>query len=117
MTCPRDMIFSVLYGGDRDLTQFYVHQSMDRLGAEWEKREFEPDLARVLFFLLLEKDMELKQAVIDGLPQICVEPLNARKAESFFLALRQEVIDPWLSDERHGLDKFIDMVTNLYLVS
>ena len=53
MTCPRDMIFSVLYGGDRDLTRFYVHQSMDRLGAEWEKREFEPDLARVLFFLLL----------------------------------------------------------------
>jgi len=111
------MIFSVLYGGDRDLVQFYVVQSMQRLGAEWEVREFEPDVARVLFFLLMDKDMELKQAVLNGLPNICIEPLNARKAESFFLALRQEVVDPWLSNENFGVDRFIDLVTNLYLVS
>ena len=111
------MIFSVLYGGDRDLAQFYVTQSMKRLGAEWEMREFEPDVALVLFFLLMDKDMELKQAVLSGLPKICIEPLDARKAESFFLAMRQEVIEPWLSNESMGVDKFIDMVTNLYLVS
>ena len=116
MTCPRDMLFSVLYGGDRALTQFYVAQSMERLGAEWTVREFEPDTARVLFFLLMDKDMVLKQSVLDGLPAICVEPLDKRKAESFFLALREEVIEPWISNERLGVDKFIDMVTNLYLV-
>jgi hypothetical protein len=27
------------------------------------------------------------------------------------------VIEPWLSNESMGVDKFIDMVTNLYLVS
>jgi hypothetical protein len=110
------MLFRVLYGLDLSITQFYVAQSMKRLGAEWTLRDFEPDLARVLFFLLLDRDMVLKQAALDGLPKHCIDPLPARKAESFFLALREEVIEPWLSKETLGVDVFVDMVTNLYLV-
>jgi hypothetical protein len=89
---------------------------MNRLEAEWTPREFEPDVARTLFFLLLDRDIVLKQVVLDGLPQHGVDPLPARKAESFFLSLREEVIEPWLSKETLGVDVFVDKVTNLYLV-
>ena len=116
MTCKRDMLFRVLYGRDLSLTQFYVLQSMKRLEAEWEPRDFEPDVALTLFFLLLDRDMVLKQAVLDGLQQHCVDPLPARKAESFFLSLREEVVEPWLSNQSLGVDVFVDRVTNFYLV-
>ena len=110
------MVFRVLYGRDKSITQFYVCQSLKRLGAEWTVREFEPDVARVLFFLLMDKDMALKQEVLKGIPKHCVDPLPDRKAERFFMSLREEVIEPWLSKETLGVDDFIDMVTNLYLV-
>jgi len=114
MTCTKDMAFHVLFGPDRSMTTFYVHQSMDRLGAAWEKREFEPDVARVLFFLLLDKDMVLKEAALRGIPKHGVEPMQERKAERFFLSLREEVIEPWLSDERIGTEKLLDNVATLY---
>ena len=110
------MLFRVLYGRDLSLTQFYVTQSMKRVEADWKLRDFEPDVARVLFFLLMDRDIVLKQAALDGLPQHCIDPLPARKAESFFMSLREEVIEPWLSKESLGVGVFIDMVTNLYLV-
>ncbi len=34
MTCAKDMVFHVLFGADKSITQFYVRQSMARLGAE-----------------------------------------------------------------------------------
>ena len=116
MTCPRDMAFSVLYGGDRAMALFYVHASMDRLGAEWEKADWDMETCRALFFLLLDRDMELKNAVLKGLPALCIEPMTPRKAEAFFLALREEAIDPWLCDERRGTRDLLDRVTHLSLV-
>ena len=53
MTCAKDIMFHVLFGSDPSLPRFYVLQSMDKLGAPWGKRDFEPDVARALFFLLL----------------------------------------------------------------
>jgi hypothetical protein len=110
------MAFSVLYGGDRAMMLFYIHASMARLGAEWEKADYDMETCRTLFFLLLDRDMELKHAVLKGLPALCIEPMAERRAEAFFLALREEVIDPWLSDERLGKRDLIDRVTHLYLV-
>jgi hypothetical protein len=110
------MLFSVLYGGDRDLVLFYVHASMQRLGAQWAPTAFDQDTARALFFLLLDKDMELKHATLAGLPALCIEPLAPRRAEAFFLALREEVLEPWLSDERLTRQDLVDRVANLYLV-
>jgi len=114
MTCARDMVFHVLYGADRSLNAHYVHQSMDRLGAPWEKREYEPDVAQALFFLLLDKDMALKEAVLKGIPKFGVEPMGQRKAENFFLSLREEVIEPWLSDERIKPSDLLSRVAALY---
>jgi len=114
MTCAKDMVFHVLYGADRSLTTFYVHQSMDRLGATWEKQPYEPDVARALFFLLLDRDMALKEAALKGIPSLGVEPMGERKAENLFLSLREEVIEPWLTDERVGLGQFIDKAASLY---
>ena len=114
MTCTKDMAFHVLYGPDRSLTTFYVFQSMDRLGAMWEKKDFEPDVAVALFFLLLDKDMALKEAMLKGIPRHGVEPMPERKAENFFLSMREEVIEPWLSDERVKTLELIDKIKALY---
>lgn len=114
MTCVRDMAFHVLYGSDKSITQFYVLQSMDRLGAEWDKQEFEPDVARALFFLLLDKDMALKEAALKGIPQHGVEPMTERKAENFFLSLREEAINPWLCNEQLSPTSLLDAVASLY---
>jgi len=117
MTCPQDMIFHVIYGGDKDMALFYIHQSMKRLGAEWDEKEWEHDTTRVLFFLLLEKDMELKNALLTGLPDLGISPLPPLKAEAFFINLYEDVIQPWLSNSKKTTRDFIDAVTNHYLVS
>jgi len=117
MTCPQDMIFHVIYGGDKDMALFYIHQSMKRLGAEWEAKEWDHDTSRVLFFLMLEKDMDLKHALLAGLPELGIEPLPPLKAEAFFVHLYEDVIQPWLTNGNSTLRDFIDSVTNHYLVS
>lgn len=111
------MLFNVLYGGDHAMVLFYVHASMGRLGADWAPDAFDPDTARALFFLLLDRDMELKHAALAGLPALCIDPLAPRRAEAFFLGLREEVIEPWLSDERLTCRDLLDRVTHLYLVA
>jgi len=114
MTCQKDMVFHVLFGADRSLNNFYVHQSMERLGATWAKRDFDPDVSRALFFLLLDKDMALKEKALKGIPNLGVEPMSERKAENFFLSLREEVIEPWLSDERVPALELVDKAAALY---
>lgn len=114
MTCPKDMVFHVLYGPNPTMPAFYVGQSMDRLKAQWKKDNFEPDVCRALFFLLLDRDMTLKEAILKGIPKFGVEPMAERKAENFFLSLREEVIEPWLSDERIATGGLIDKVASLY---
>lgn len=117
MTCPQDMIFHVIYGGDKNMILFYIHQSMKRLGAEWEAKDWDHDTSRVLFFLLLDKDMELKQTLLTGLPELGITPLNPLKAEAFFLYLYEDVIKPWLSNSRKSTEDFIEAITNHYLAS
>jgi len=114
MTCPKDMVFQVLYGPNLSLPAFYVNQSMERLRAPWKKENYDPDVCRALFFLLLDRDMALKEALLKGIPKFGVEPLAARKAENFFLSLREEVIEPWLSDERIPTTGLIDKISSLY---
>jgi len=96
---------------------FYIHQSMERLDAEWDRKEWDHDTARVLFFLLLDKDMELKNVVLTGLPNLGISQMPPLKAEAFFLYLYEDVIQPWLSNSRKTTKEFIDAVTNHYLVS
>jgi hypothetical protein len=117
MTCPRDMIFNVLYGPHVSLPTFYVHQSMKRLKAPWAESNFDPDVSRALFFLLLDRDMAMKEAILKGIAAHGIEPLPERKAETFFLSLREEVIEPWLSDERVTTTNLIDKVASLYWAS
>jgi hypothetical protein len=115
MTCTRDMLFHAMYGADNGLVLHYVRQSSKRLGAPWDTSyEAHPDVARALFFLLLDRDMGLKEAALRGVPKHGVEPMAERKAENFFLGLREEVIEPWLSDERVGTQQLLDGIAALY---
>ena len=115
MTCTRDMLFHAMYGADNGLVLHYVRQSSERLGAPWGVHcDLQPDVARALFFLLLDRDMGLKEAALRGVPKHGIEPMGSRKAENFFLGLREEAIEPWLCDERVGTHQLLDKIAALY---
>ena len=115
MTCTRDMLFHAMYGADNGLVLHYVRQSSERLGAPWGAQCYlQPDVARVLLFLLLDRDMGLKEAALRGVPKHGIEPMAERKAENFFLGLREEAIEPWLCDERMGTQQLLDKIAALY---
>jgi hypothetical protein len=117
----QDMLFRVLYVGDAALLRELVWLSAQRLGATWRREAVEVEASllrlRVLFFLLVDRDMALKEKLLDGWPELGVPALEPRKAERFLSQLRAEVIEPWLVDERRTEDEFLSAVTDLYLVS
>jgi hypothetical protein len=121
MACTkRDMVFSVLFVGDEGLIRHLVADSARRLGAsDWAAGIKEASLIRlrVLFFLLVDRDIALKAKIVDGWPDLCVLAMDPSKAVSFFQSLRVEVIDPWMVDERKCEDDFVSHVVDLYLVS
>ena len=97
-----------------------VLSSMHRLGAKWDQQivcASGLQRLRVLFFLLMDRDMALKEKLLDGWKEMCVPGLDTGKAERFFTQLRPEIIDPWLVDERRTESYFVNAVTDLYLVS
>ena len=114
MICHNNLVFSVLYRGDLETTHRLVSESAARLGAAFEI-PWESCTLRCLFILLLNQDLTLKEQVLRGTDW--VGPLDPRKAEAFFLALRPQLIDHWLRNERLGPNDLLDEARNLYLVS
>ena len=134
----RDMLFSVLFTGDEHLIRHLVWTSVQRLGAEWaweggvqvgslvsfpqqSTNSTTSQCAsivrlRVMFFLLLDRDTALKDKVLEGWPDWCVAGMERGKAGGFFQQLREQVIEPWLVDERRCEDEFVSMCIDLYLV-
>jgi hypothetical protein len=114
MTCQRDMVVCVLYDTDASMTKFYTQQSMDRLRARWDKERISMEEYKVLFFLLLDKDIAFKEVVLQGLEEHGVLKMEQGKAERFLLALREEAIEPWLVNEELSKQHFLDSVARLY---
>ena len=73
-------------------------------------------LLRTMMFLLIDRDQTLKEKIIQGYPELCITGMEPQKADGFFRALRREIIDPWLIDERKNADDIVSAVTDLYLV-
>lgn len=120
MSLLRDMLFYVLYVGDEHLVRELVWLSMNRLGADWGYdpiRKASLQRLRVLFFLLMDRDIALKEKLLDGWKEMCVPGVETKKAGGFFAQLRVTIIEPWLVDERRTEDDFVNSVTDLYLVS
>lgn len=92
-------------------------ESLDRLGdRSWPRdQEWTPELLRCAFFLLMNKDLGLKQRALDGIPPL-LEPLDPRKAERFFLALEPEAVRPFFTNQSKPHGALVDAVKNLYLV-
>lgn len=114
MTCHRDFIVCVLYDLDVSMTIFYTDQIMARLGAQWSKSSMDIEKYKVVFFLLMDRDMAMKETILDGLANLGIKGMSESKAERFFLSLRDEVIEPWLSNEELPCSSFLDKVASLY---
>ena len=69
---------------------------------------------KVLFFLLLDKDLKFKEVLLRGLEEHGVLKMEEGKAERFLLALREESIEPWLVNEELSKQHFLDSVARLY---
>ena len=120
MNQTKDMIFCVLFIGNERLVRDIVKNSARGLGAEWPCECF--DIAsltklRVMFFLLMDRDVRLKEKLLVGWRELCIPGVERKKGESFFLALGKEIITPWLMDERRTADDLISAITDLYLIS
>ena len=117
----RDLLFCVLFVGDEPLIRHLVMDSVKRFGVldEWMQGVQQASLIRlrVMFFLLVDRDFELKQRILKGWPSICVVAMDAKKVNVFFQELKSQVIDPWMVDERRCEDEFVSSVIDLYLVS
>ena len=114
------MIFCVLFVGNENLIRSLVKTSASDLNSDWDFRDI--DLAsltklRVMFFLLMDRDMKLKAKLLEGWKELCVPGINRDKGERFFLSIEKEIITPWLMDERLTADNFISSITELYLIS
>lgn len=120
MNQTRDMVFCVLFIGNERFIKDIVKISARELGAEWTDECYERaslTKLRVMFFLLLDRDVNLKAKILDGWKELCIPGMDRRKGEGFFLALGKEIIVPWLIDERRTADDFISVITDLYLIS
>ena len=114
------MLFSILFVGDETLILDLVLGSAQRLGAQWDMAQVHAAglmRLRVLFFLLMDRDVALKEKLLDGWKEMCVPGVDAGKAARFFTQLKPEIIEPWLIDEHRTEGDFINAVTDLYLVS
>ena len=120
MALLSEMLFSILFAGDEPFIRELVLNSAHRLGAQWDMAQVHAAglvRLRVLFFLLMDRDVALKEKILDGWKELCVPGIDAGKATRFFTQLRPEIIEPWLIDERRTEGDFINAVTDLYLVS
>lgn len=120
MNQTKDMVFCVLFIGNEGLIRDIVKQSATELNAEWSREEI--DFAsltklRVMFFLLMDRDIQLKAKLLDGWKDLCVPGMDREKGERFFLAIGKEIIFQWLMNERLTADDMISSITDLYLIS
>jgi hypothetical protein len=72
---------------------------------------------QVVFVACLNIDVQLKSLLIEGFSKYKLCPLPARKATLFFTYLEQNIILPWLMDERVSNEQLIRNVKNYYLLS
>jgi hypothetical protein len=115
-----DMVFCVLFVGNEDLIRHVVCTSARRLGADWTQESIVGASLvrlRVMFFMLMDRDSSLKEKILEGWSDYCIPGIEPNKASVFFNNLRDDVINPWLIDERKTEDEFVSTCIDLYLVS
>ena len=114
MTCNKDLIFNILYLKNEQVLYNIVQNSLKALDCPWKCSKLSLDVNQILFFLLLHKDIQLKKNIIEGFKCKGIDPMNHRKAEKFFLAIEEEVINPWLCNEKLTNTHFLEKVSALY---
>jgi hypothetical protein len=72
---------------------------------------------QVVFVACLNIDVLLKSLLIEGFSKYKLSPLPAPKATLFFIYLENNIILPWLMDERVSNEQLIRSVKSYYLLS
>ena len=72
---------------------------------------------QVVFVACLNIDVQLKSLLMEGFPKYKLCNLQAPKAVLFYQYLENDIILPWLMDERVSSSQLIRNVKNYYLLS
>lgn len=129
----KDILWHVLYEPDteliRDVTMPAALRVQEYSGGDSELVEFVQQCKnisamRVLFFIVLSVDSELREAVV--CPEKCKlvwtvhgcpAPMCPHKANRFFLDLTTQCIHRWMRNESNGVEFLLDSIRMTYLCS
>ena len=129
----KDILWHVLYDTDieliRDMTIPAALRVHDYSGSESEIVQFvracqNMSVMRVLFFIILSVDSELREAVVCQercnlvwTAHGCPAALCPHKGNRFFTDLTEQCIHRWMRNESNGVDFLIDSIRMTYLCS
>jgi hypothetical protein len=121
----RDTLAYVIFRTDTEYIRSMVAESLCRMHqcAPCEFTDFyllnintlQKQILKVLFFILLNVDMTLKEYVTCN--KGTVTPVATNKACRFFTDLRQDIVVEWLKDPQRGNIDFLQSIKELYINS
>lgn len=114
MICTKDILFHILYNDNIQLLNCLLKDVFSRLNVKWNLTQIAYEKQVIIFLLLLDVDIVLKNQVLEGNTKLGLDPLQPQKAETFFLSFREEIIQPWLCNEKQRNQIFLEKTRALY---
>lgn len=114
MICTKDILFHILYNDNVQLLNQLLKDVLTRLNIKWNLSNLAYEKQVMIFLLLLDIDIILKNTVLEGNPKMGLDPFLPSKAELFFLSFREEIIQPWLCNEKQRNQIFLEKTRALY---
>ncbi len=125
----KDIIFHVLYGGNRALVWGLIEESVIGVAREYPSdgvrdalqlmRPHERDCMnklRVKFFMLLNEDEAMRRALCEPLKTYSyIQPLSLHKARRLYDELSDSMLPAFVQDETVSLEDFVDRLRSAYL--
>lgn len=114
MICAKDILFHILYNENQKILNELLQSTFKRLEINWKLASIPFEKKIMIFFLIMDRDITLKNIVIEGNIKIGYDPISHNKAERFFLSYHEEVIRPWFCDESNSNQSFLEKTRALY---
>lgn len=129
--CSKDVLFHVLYGGNRALVIRLIESSVISISRVFgcdvidellqglrPTDEDSLDKLRAKFVLLLNEDEHMRKIITEPFKDFSyMKPVNICKARIFYDEIYEVLIPTFVQDESVSLEKFVDDIRSAYLCS
>ena len=128
----QDVLMHILYSGSCDaLLHSLIMQSIGNIAAAYPasagvkralipyapSKECPPAMLRSIFFVLLNQDCRMREALCAQRILPYLPPLCPHKACRFYDCLKESVVVEWVKNENVHLLEFVESLKEAYLVS